>query len=223
MKKNNLIEAYRDLDESRRNLENLELFHKLHKMCKEGFINGEEFKASKTYIMTFGSSYLFKKADYERRHLEAIPILHYLLKFARITESQYHKAVMLVITAERDTYSVRYLRAGLINFDEFIDPQKSEFLKWLKEYEADALPAFGRVPANRIALELYEKYGFSVERIVKSFRKRIGIFMKRGDLHFEVRQSDSFFCGIKIYIIDSNKKKYSYDSFKKQFTNITTS
>lgn len=71
--------------------------------------------------------------------------------------------------------------------------------------------------AGTIALELFEEYGFSVVIYeISFFRTRLTIKMKKGNSDFEVRQHLSLLGSYKSYIIDENKKKYSYNEFMKR-------
>lgn len=214
-KKETFLDAESELFESEKNLENLELIRELYVIYTKGIINDAEFKVAKHYIITFGGFYSFKKARYQRYFLGAITILHELLKSSFITESQYHEAIPLVVKTDRDVNFVRYLRAGLINFDEFLSPEKSKLIKWLGLVDTYTL---GVPNVNFLALELYEEHGYSVERYyISKFRKRLRIIMKKGDSDIEIRQSPRFFGGYKIYIVDEKKKKISYDKFIKRF------
>lgn len=212
-KKYNSLDAESELWESEKNLENLELIHKFHAIYKEGIINDAEFKIAKHHIMYIGGSLHFKKSRYERFYLEAIPILHELLTTGRLTESQYHEAIPLVVKEDRDVNLARYLRAGLINFDDFHNPDKSKLLNWLTKRR---IRAFGVTSVDSIVLDLYEKHGFHVvQHQISNFGRKLGIILEKDDVHINVYQSPRFFGRDKIYVVGEDKKKLSYDNFIK--------
>lgn len=209
----NLLHADTELYKSEKNLENLDLICQFHQMYKKGFINETEFEDAKYHVMYSCNIFWFVKSTYENHYMAVIPLLHKLLESKKITESQYHEAIPLVIKAERRMTLASYLLAGLINMNEFISPEKSKLLNWMGKRTLANM----HYSAGTIALELFEEYGFSVVIYeISFFRTRLTIKMKKGNSDFEVRQHLSLLGSYKSYIIDENKKKYSYNEFMKR-------
>lgn len=205
------LEASDELSESRQNLENLEIFHEFNVLFKEGIINEAEFKVAKHHIIFIGGSCLFRKSSYERFYLGAIPVLQELMTSGRLSESQYHEAIPLLLNEERNLRFARYLRCGFINFSDFIHPEKSRLLRWFESRGS-------YVQMGSVVINLYEKYGYRVSQyLISAFRRKLRLTLEKGDEQIVVCQSPCFFGGYKIYIVDCNRKRYTYEKFIEKF------